>query len=130
VHELRTYLLGRDIDAAVVEAVLDDLIEMGYLDDARYARLFAQDKRELEQWGAVRIHKALLARGIEPEVLESALVETDHELERAVALLQQRFPDPPRERRDRQRALGVLVRRGYAPELAIDAITAYSRDEI
>jgi regulatory protein len=71
-----------------------------------------------------------LARGIEPEVLESALVETDHELERAVALLQQRFPDPPRERRDRQRALGVLVRRGYAPELAIDAITAYSRDEI
>jgi regulatory protein len=122
------YLLGHDLDAAAIDEVVDDLTEAGYLDDVRYARLFAEDKRELEQWGTGRIRRALLTRGVDPDVLESALADTNREFERALALLQQRFPDPPRERRDRQRALGVLVRRGYAPELAIDAITAYSRE--
>ena len=41
----------------------------------------------------------------------------DAELERALALLRRRFPSPPRERRDRDRALAVLLRKGYDTEL-------------
>lgn len=137
VHELRSYLIGRDLDADAIEAVISELVETGYLDDTRYARLFAEDKRRLEQWGSARIRSELLHRGIENDLVEAALAADNcdlasvaSELERAVAVLQQRFPKPPRERRDRQRALGVLVRRGYPPELAIDAVTAYSRDEV
>ncbi len=37
--------------------------EQGYLDDARFARMFVADKRELEQWGRERIRRGLLARG-------------------------------------------------------------------
>ena len=39
-----------------------------------------------------------------------------------MALLRRRFPDPPATPRDRDRALGVLVRKGYELELAHDAI--------
>lgn len=150
--ELRQHLLGRDLDPAAVEAAIGELTEAGYVDDARFARLFAQDKRELQQWGSTRIRGALLSLGIDRDLAEAALTEPDRsrpvpgaapgcteparsnvaggELERALALLERRFPDPPRDRRARQRALGMLVRRGYELELALEAIAARSRDEI
>lgn len=138
VQELQRYLIGRELEPDAVEDAVAELTEIGYLDDARYARLFVEDKRALEQWGSERIRRELLRRGIDPELIATVLAADDAkgtpgstatELERAIALLRQRFPNPPRERRDRQRALGALVRRGYVPELAIDAITAYARDE-
>src|ERR1700737_1673635 len=99
----------------------------GYLDDERFARLYAEDKRGLEQWGAERISQGLVARGIDRELIDEVVaapgVET--ELERARALLERRFPVPPRDRRERDRALGLLLRRGYESELALDALRAY-----
>ncbi len=35
---------------------------------------------------------------------------------------------PPRERRDRDRALGMLIRKGYDSELALDALAAHVRE--
>ena len=122
-----------------MEAAVAELSDSGYLDDARYAHLFAQDKRELEQWGSGRIRRALLARGVDTDLIEAALREAapdasedatsppHRELGRALVLLERRFPDPPRDRRERQRALGVLIRRGYDPELATEAVAAHSR---
>ena len=49
------------------------------------------------------------------------------ELARALELLGRRFPEPPRERRDRDRALGMLLRKGYEHELAVDAVNAHAR---
>jgi regulatory protein len=133
------------VEEHVVEQALAVMSEDGYLDDGRFARLFVQDKRELEQWGAERIKRGLQARGIERELIEEALADADSdsdaygtstegpaadpELGRALALLSRRFPSPPRDRRERDRALGVLIRRGYDPELALDALTAYGRGE-
>ena len=135
-HEVRQYLEGRDLDSSAVEAALIELVESGYLDDARYARLFAQDKRTLEQWGNGRIRRALLARGVDSGLIGEALreegeregSEREGELSRALALLERRFPRPPSDRRERERAMGALIRRGYDPELASHAIAAYSRD--
>jgi regulatory protein len=135
VSEMREHLLGREVAVAAVEDVIEELGEQGYLDDARYARVFAQDKRELEQWGSERIRQALLARGIDRELVDETLAAHDDgaddggggELGRALALLRRRFPGPPRDRRERERALGVLLRKGYDPELALDALSGYAR---
>jgi regulatory protein len=94
--------------------------------------LFAQDKRELAGWGSERIRSGLIARGIDRELVDEALgdagaAEETTELERALALLSCRFPSPPHERRERDRALGLLIRRGYDPDLALDALAAYAR---
>lgn len=127
VEEVRRHLIGHAVDQAGVEAAIAALIERGYLDDERFARLFVQDKRSLEQWGSERIGRDLEARGIDREVVEAALAheaeaEGGGDLERALALLRRRFPSPSRERRERDRALGVLIRKGYDSELALDAL--------
>ncbi len=53
--------------------------------------------------------------------------EGDGELERAVALLRQRFPAGPAVQRDRERAFGVLARKGYESETAADAVREWAR---
>lgn len=133
--EVHAYLGRKGFYEDVAEQVVADLTEQGYLDDQRFARLFATDKRELEHWGAERIRRTLLQRGLEPEAIAAAL-STDGdvssyetELARALEVLTRRFPAAPKTRRDRDRALGVLVRKGYEPEIALDALAAYARGE-
>ena len=130
--EVRRHLEDKGIEAPLANEAVATLSENGYLDDSRFARLFVQDKRELERWGAERIRRGLHGRGVDPELAEAAISdavrdEGESELDRALALLRRRFPSPPRQRRDRDRALGVLIRKGYDPELALDALTAYGR---
>ena len=126
VHELHEHLAARDIDPGGIAAAVDELTAAGYLNDARYAAMFVQDRRELDQWGSGRIRRALLNRGVAAELIDAALEEGGQaELRRALAVLGQRFPDPPTGPRERQRALGVLLRRGFEAELAIDALAAY-----
>jgi regulatory protein len=129
--EMRAHLEGAGIDAREVEQAIAALVDDGQLDDARFAHLLAQDKRELEGWGSDRIRQVLLARGVEPELIEDALAEQSAgtEMERALALLRRRFPVPAQDRRERERALGVLLRKGYDVDLALDALAAHARDE-
>ena len=131
VAEVRRHLETKGVQAQTIDDVLRALREDGQLDDARFARLFAEDKRELEHWGSDRIRSGLIARGIERDVAEPALCDrdTETELDRALGLLHRRFPSPPGDRRGRDRALGVLLRKGYESELALDALAAYSRGE-
>jgi len=130
VEEVRRHLDAKAVQPQTIEEILRLLGAQGQLDDARFARLFAEDKRELEGWGAERIRRGLIGRGIEPEVAEAALAgaDADSELDRAVALLRSRYGAPPGDRRERERALGVLLRKGYESELALDALAAFARD--
>lgn len=134
VAELRARLLKAEVPEAESEQVVAELLEFGYLNDARYAQLFTEDKRALEGWGSTRIARALRDRGIERELIEAALAadadDSGGELQRAVDLLAQRFPAAPTDRRERERAYAMLVRKGYDGELAADALRAWigSRD--
>jgi len=116
------------VGPSAAAAAVAELTELGVLDDARYARLFAEDKRALEGWGSERIERALIGRGVERETVRDALGGPggEGELERALVLLRQRFPAPPADRRERERALGVLLRKGYDGELALDALRRHA----
>ena len=123
---MRAHLSAKGVPPDVAERAVGELVEQGYLDDARFAHRFAEDRRALDHWGSERIERRLRELGIErPLSAEATAAGEDGELDAAVALLARRFPSPPREQRDLNRALGLLVRRGYELELAHDAIRAY-----
>ena len=56
-----------------IEAAVGRLTEVGELDDERFARRYAEDKRELRGWGAERVREALLARGVAASLAEAAV---------------------------------------------------------
>jgi regulatory protein len=129
VAEVRRHLEAKAVGVQAIDQALDVLCEQMVLDDVRFARVLAEDKRELDQWGSDRIRSTLLARGVDRETIDATLggEPRDRELERALELLRRRFSSPPRERRTRDRAIGVLLRKGYDGELALDALAAYAR---
>jgi regulatory protein len=136
--EVRAHLEAKGVEPSALEQTVQALIEESLVDDARYARLFTQDKRELEGWGSERIRRTLRARGIEREEIEAALgtlsassgpEDRDGELERAVALLRRRFPAPPNGVRERERALAVLLRKGYDSEVALEALARRAAED-
>ena len=124
VAEMRTYLLRKGVGEEDVERAIAELAAQDYLDDARFAQRFAEDRRNLDGWGADRIERKLRELGVSREDASAALAGFDHgtELDAAIAVLSRRWREPPADDRDRDRALGFLVRKGYDLELAYDAI--------
>jgi len=98
--EMRALLEGRGFEPEHVEGTIARLVEIGELDDERFAERFAEDKRELRGWGPERI--------------------------RAARLLRERG-QPLTDDRARSRALEFLARRGYDYEVAYAAIRLAER---
>ena len=131
VAELRAALERKHVPPEAIDEAVAELEQTGFLDDARYARQFAEDKRELERWGSERIASDLRRRGVDPQLIDAAVSthSRDSELRTALLLLAQRHPHAPSDDRERERAWSMLVRRGYTPEIAYDAIRAWERSE-
>jgi len=128
--ELEAWLAQHGFQEAELAEAVGRLERVGELDDARFARRYAEDKRELAGWGAERIRAALEARGLGAAEIEAALAEEDSasEVERAAALLARRF-EPLTSERARARALSYLTRRGYPFEVAYEAVRVSERRE-
>jgi regulatory protein len=130
VLEVRRHLEAKRVEPDTITAVVAELGEQGYLDDARYAQRFTEDRRTLDAWGNDRIERKLRTVGVAPDAVEAALasdVAGGGELGAAVAVLERRFGTPPADDRGRERALGLLARKGYELELAYDAVRAFER---
>jgi regulatory protein len=129
VLEVRRHLESKRVEPDTIEQTVAELAELGYLDDARFAQRFVEDRRTLDHWGNERIERKLLSSGVAADLVAAALAEREDggELEAARTVLARRFRTPPETDRDRERALGFLVRKGYELEVAYDAIRAYGR---
>ncbi len=126
--ELRAWLAEREVAEVEIEEVIALLMDAGAIDDASFARRYAEDKRALAGWGPDRITAALESRGVSRAHIEAALEgeDADAQLQRAVALLADRGMSCDGDR-ERERALGLLVRRGYPLELAYEAVRRVER---
>lgn len=127
ISEVVDWLAERGCDRDEIDDAVGRLIEVGALDDERFARVFAEDKRAISGWGSERIEAALRERGIDPQLIDRACAEDrGDEVERAAKLLIDRGAVVADER-DRGRALGFLTRRGYDYEVAYDAVRSVER---
>jgi regulatory protein len=126
VAELRTRLERAGLAPAIVGEALAIVTEQGYLNDERYARLLAEDRRNLDGWGVERIRARLQAAGIDAELIESTLAGWDHasEMSSAAAVLARRCPGALTTDRERQRAFATLMRLGFDSDVAYEAIRA------
>ena len=129
VLEVRRHLESKRVEPATIEAALRELADQRYLDDLRYATVFAEDRRNLDGWGVERIERKLVAVGVPGEIVGEVLAERsqEEELDAAVGILQRKLREPPADERGREKALGLLVRRGYELDLAYSAVRAFER---
>ena len=124
VDEVGGMLLGKRVEPAVADQVVTELIELGYLDDARYAQRFAEDRRRLDAWGSDRIARRLRELGVDrsrsrpPWPRRTRRRSWRRRSSCCAAAARRR---PPRAPSATARSASSM-RRGYAPELAFDAL--------
>jgi regulatory protein len=116
-------LLRAGFDPADVEATLADLVSSGLVEDGRFAREVVRHQAGTRLAGDRAIREALRAKGVAPDVVERAVGEAGDESARALELARRRAPKlaslgPEQAHR---RLFGLLIRRGYPPEVARDA---------
>jgi regulatory protein len=128
--ELRERLGRARVEAAAAERAIAIVIEQGYLNDQRYARLLAEDRRNIDGWGVARIRDRMERAGLDRGLIDSTLAPFDEasECRAALELLRRRFSTPPGSARERQRAFALLVRQGFEYEIAYDAIRRHAGD--
>jgi regulatory protein len=129
VLEVRRHLEAKRVEPSAIDGAVASLTEAGYLDDARYAQRFAEDRRSLDDWGPDRITRRLQSVGVDGSHIDAALGGRGAEEERdaAIELLRRRVRVAPESDREREKALGLLVRKGFDLELAYDAVRSFSR---
>ncbi len=118
-----------DIPGPIITEVVAQMVSDGYLSDQRFAALYAEDRRAIDGWGNERIITNLREAGISSEIIESVVGSRDHadQVGDAIRVLDQRIGVKPSDERERERALGMLARRGYSLEIAYDAVRAFER---
>jgi len=126
--EMREWLAEREVETEEVERVMSYLIENLAVDDRRFAIGYVEDKRRLSGWGNSRIESVLWKRGVPRELIEAALGcdDGESEVDRATRVLIEKGGELGDDR-GRQRALGLLARRGFCAEDAYAAIRRAAR---
>ena len=126
--ELEGWLRERGVEEDELAEAMARLAEAGAVDDERFARCFAEDKRELRGWGPERIGEALRGRGVSEALVEAVLTAESPEesVARAARLLAESGAEAGDED-SRGRALSLLARRGYPLEVAYEAVRRLER---
>lgn len=117
-QELRGRLAQGEVDAECLDEVLAWLRDLGYVDDAAFARRWVEVRRQTKGLGPVRLRHELCERGVASELIDAALSEISEEEYEESALEQARqrlarigdLPEP----KVRRQIYGYLARRGFS----------------
>ncbi|MCK2149909.1 regulatory protein RecX [Marinobacter alexandrii] len=123
--ELSLKLRQRKIESAIIEQVLDDYEDEGWLDDDRFADVYARQRMDIG-YGPLRILGELQQRGVHrtPQCLED-MTEEDW-CRRAVLLREKRFGlvDLDDDWDEKVRQARFLNRRGFSSSQVDSALEA------
>jgi len=135
VTETRKRLHHLGYPEALVEVVVDRLIEMNYLNDGEFARLWVESRDRARPRGEIALRRELALKGVPREVVDEVLAERsqtahagDPNRTAAGALLNRRRSTIEREldpARRRQKAYALLARNGFDPETCREAASSF-----
>ncbi len=76
-RETEEKLFNLGADPSQIKSLIKELEKEGFIDNMRFARVFAQGKFQNNQWGRNKIASELSMRNIPPENIDAALEQID-----------------------------------------------------
>lgn len=119
-------------DAPLVKKVLKKLMEIGAVDDRRYAEHLAEYLIERKRYGIFRARQEMLHKGLEKNLVEDALADYDETaLENLPEVLEKkygRYLTDPDDFKAREKVIAGMARLGYNYRDVKDAIEDWFSD--
>lgn len=124
VSGLRDKLLSRGYQEDAVEYALAYLQAHGFLDDLKYAESTVRSYRR-RGYGTLRIRQELRRRGVESDEASEAMEDYEPDWEAMEALLEKRLHGDLSDRKEVNKAVAALQRRGFMWEDIRTALNRY-----
>ena len=125
--ELLKKLREKGEDAAEAEAAVERLVELGFVDDARYAPLVVR-RCAAKGYGPQRVRQELLRRGIPRELWDEAMAQMPVQDDAVDRLLRSRLKSAHPDRAELKRASDYLLRKGYGWDEIRAALARYDAE--
>jgi regulatory protein len=120
-QEVRHKLYGLGLHSNEVDELIAYLITEGFLNEERFAKVFAGGKFRLKKWGRIKITNALESKGLSRNCIRIGLKEIDEsEYETTLRnLLELKLDTLPDENvfALRDKLSKYAIQKGYEPEL-------------
>ena len=118
--------LKKDFDDSSARAAVEYLVEIGAIDDSRYAENMIRHLINQKHYGRRRILQELAAKGIDRDTAEEALEAFDNDEQAAIlGLLETKFSRDLGDDKGIRRTVATLQRYGYESGDIWDALRDY-----
>ncbi len=115
IAEMKDRLLRLGYEPDIVETVVNELVEEGFLDDRRFVHQFVNDFTELKPKGNIFIRNELRKKKVAPELIEE-VTNTRSEREIILKLLETKLRGFDRKNpKERAKIVRRLLSRGFTP---------------
>ena len=126
-HQLAQVLAKRDVPPTAADAALDRYTELGYIDDAAFARSWVESRQRTRGLAGSALRRELSQKGIDRELIDQVLadgVDYDSEREAASALVRKKLGAMRGVDNDAatRRLVGMLGRKGYGPGVSFAVV--------
>ncbi len=133
--ELRRRLGRAGFNEDIIETTVDRMSELGYLDDAVYARTFVSERFASKGHGPSRLQADLRRKGVDPDTIRQAIdgqLQSDAVLSAAIEHARSRWhrrPVDPDPRRRSKKVADFLARRGFGYDVIRHALDIVRKEE-
>ena len=127
--EVRNKLYELEIIGDESEAIITWLIENNYLNEERFARLFAGSKFRQKKWGRIKIRQELKMRGVSDYCLKAGMSEIDGD--DYMVTLQEIIEKKSKDIKDsnkliiKQKLVKFALSRGFENDLVFDIVSRF-----
>lgn len=120
-------LVEKGHDPFLAERAADKLEELGAVDDAEYARMFAKD-RAARGWGEIRIRMELRNRGVDEDYIDCAIGELDSSEDAIETFIISKCHGEPLDRKAAKKISDALMRKGFRWDEISPILRRYMED--
>ena len=120
--EARQKLMDLGVRGTDIEEVIDWLEDEKFLNELRFAKIFAGSKFRLKKWGKIKISQALMQKRVRDEYIHQGLAEIEEEdyLHTLQHLLYKKLQEQPEDlelTKLKQKLFAYASSKGYEPDL-------------
>lgn len=132
-REIRQKLM-RKYDEQSVDTAVEKLLDLGLVNDRRYAELLTRELFERKKYGKNRVRSELYRKGIASEIVNEVLDEYENEnepdnVQTIVDIIRKKYYNKLADEKSRQKVVAALVRLGYSFSDIRQAMRGFSSDE-
>ena len=125
VKDVRDKLKTFDIPEEEKAKILDYLLDNRFVNDERYAKAFVRGKVNQSGWGVNKIRFHLIQKGIDKDIIDEALVQTDEEVyrQRLIEILKTKAKTNDFEKK--RKLAAYAMQKGFEGSLVWEVLKEY-----